>query len=427
MKKENTELQIIDSAEFGIEPKKAKEITSGLTTILAERQVLEESYQEVLKLEITPENLPQFKALRLKIRDNRTKGIDQWHKVNKDFYLKGGQFVDAIKRKESLVNEQMEDKLLEAEKYFENLEKERLAKLNEERKEAIRPYVGDLGHTDFSNMPDDVWQPYFESKKKAYEDKIEAERLEAERLENERVEKEKAVKLHNERKELLIDVWNFVPLDKRNDDFSLLTEDEFNERLEYSRKLYLEDFERKESIRLENERLKKEAEAKEELVKKRSELLQPYIIFIRDYNGLISKEEIDFNKEFEEIKKGAEEHWKYEAEQRNKAAVAEMEKEKEMKRLKEEKEKADAELKLKQEAEEKLESERLEKEKQAKIEADKLAKAPDKDRLIKMLDDTNLIVSSFDFKTKEAEQCETLIIDKFNAFKSWAKLEIEKL
>ena len=41
----------------------------------------------IKKLEITEENLPVFKELRLKIRDNRTKGIEKWHKLNKAFFL----------------------------------------------------------------------------------------------------------------------------------------------------------------------------------------------------------------------------------------------------------------------------------------------------------------------------------------------------
>lgn len=122
------EIAIIDPKDFQIEESKAVEITSGLQTILAERQILETSYVDVIGLEITEGNIPTFKELRLKIRDNRTKGIEQWHKANKDFYLRGGQFVNAIKRKEVLVNEQMEEKLLAAAKDAEKLAKEPIKK-----------------------------------------------------------------------------------------------------------------------------------------------------------------------------------------------------------------------------------------------------------------------------------------------------------
>ena len=107
------ELMKVDPKEFGLEESKANELTSGLTTILEERKVLIDSYIETIKLEITEDNLPIFKELRLQIRDNRTKGIEPWHKVNKQFFLTGGRFVDAIKNKEVAENERMESKLME--------------------------------------------------------------------------------------------------------------------------------------------------------------------------------------------------------------------------------------------------------------------------------------------------------------------------
>ncbi len=116
----------VNPKEFGIEETKANELTSGLSTTLIEREALKESYKSIISLEITEDNLDKFKDLRIKIRDNRTKGIEKWHKANKEFFLTGGRFVDAIKNKEIIINEEMEAKLLAAEKFFENKEKERL-------------------------------------------------------------------------------------------------------------------------------------------------------------------------------------------------------------------------------------------------------------------------------------------------------------
>jgi len=56
---ENTNLVPVDPKQFGIEETKAVEITSGLKTILAEREVLKDSYEGVITLEITKENLPK--------------------------------------------------------------------------------------------------------------------------------------------------------------------------------------------------------------------------------------------------------------------------------------------------------------------------------------------------------------------------------
>ena len=127
----NTELQI-NPKEFGLEEKQANEIANGLKTILTEREQLIETYENVIKLEITEDSLSTFKELRLQLRDNRTKGIESWKKTNKAYFLAGGNFVQAIYNKEKAVNERMEEKLMSAEKHFENIEIERLQKLQEE-------------------------------------------------------------------------------------------------------------------------------------------------------------------------------------------------------------------------------------------------------------------------------------------------------
>jgi len=198
----NKELIKINPSEFGLEETKAQQMTEGLNPILSERIVLAEQYDEVIKMELNDETLKLAKTLRLKIRDNRTKGIEAWHKTNKEFYLRGGQFVDAIKKKEVFENERMEENLMQIEKHFENLEKQRQEDLHNSRIEQIKPYVDDLTGLDFRNMQEDVFAPYLASKIKAFEDKKEAERLEAERIETERlaeIERQKQIEIENEK------------------------------------------------------------------------------------------------------------------------------------------------------------------------------------------------------------------------------------
>jgi colicin import membrane protein len=182
-----TNLVKVNPNEFGIEESKAAEMTSGLNQILAERVILTEQYAQVITLELSPENLQTFKDLRLRIRDNRTKGIEAWHKVNKEFYLRGGQFVDAIKRKEVAENERMEDALLQCEKHFENLEKQRIADLQAKREGQLMAYeVDNLQTLQLGSMSDDVFDAFLEASKNKYEAKKEVERLEAERLKAEK-------------------------------------------------------------------------------------------------------------------------------------------------------------------------------------------------------------------------------------------------
>ncbi len=198
--------QLVKAESFGLKESQANEITKGLSVVLTERDALIEAYNDVITLEISEDNISTFKDLRLMIRDNRTKGIEVWHKKNKEFYLRGGQFVDAIKNRESEINQSMESKLMDAEKYFENLEKKRIEDLNNLRKELVSPYLEDISNLFLADMDEDVFEAYLltkknnylaliEAERKAEEErqaqlKAEQERIEAQRVENERLKAE---------------------------------------------------------------------------------------------------------------------------------------------------------------------------------------------------------------------------------------------
>src|SRR5699024_3889200 len=122
--------ELVKAEDFGIEKKQEKDLMGNLPQIKKERETLEAQYSEVVKLDVdNPESSKKARELRLLIRKNRTKGIDVWHKNAKEFFLKGGQFVDAIKRKEIEVNQRMEENLLEIEEYAERKEAERKERL----------------------------------------------------------------------------------------------------------------------------------------------------------------------------------------------------------------------------------------------------------------------------------------------------------
>ena len=185
---------------FGLELTKAQEMTSGLSITLAEREVLKNAYVDVIELPITTETLPIFKELRLKIVKNRTQGITKWKEKEKAFYLAGGNFIQAIYNKEVAVNEEMESKLLETEKFFENQEKEKARFLNESRIEKIRPYVEDVTGLDFAAMTDEDFDDYLLGKKTRFENEQKEREAEAKRIETERlaeIERQEAIELEN--------------------------------------------------------------------------------------------------------------------------------------------------------------------------------------------------------------------------------------
>lgn len=207
---------IVNPKEFGLEENKALELTSGLTTILTERETLKNDYLDVIDLEITAANLSTFKELRLKIVKNRTQGIEKWHKTNKEFFLTGGRFVDAVKNKEIAENDRMESNLLEKEKHFENLEKARLKAIHDERVSKLLPFNYEIGNVDFSAMDENMFNAILlgaetnhkakiEAERLAEEQRLEALRIEAEEKEKQRLEMER-LKAENEAKEKQIEL-----------------------------------------------------------------------------------------------------------------------------------------------------------------------------------------------------------------------------
>jgi len=202
---------MVNPNDFGLEENKALELTSGLTTILTERETLKNAYLDVIELDLNEENLKTFKELRLKIVKNRTQGIEKWHKTNKEFFLTGGRFVDAVKNKEVAENERMESNLLEKEKHFENLEKARLKAIHEERVSKLLPFNYEIGNVDFSGMDENMFSAILlgaetnhkaklEAERVAEEQRLEAIRLEAEEKEKQRLEMER-LRAENEAKE----------------------------------------------------------------------------------------------------------------------------------------------------------------------------------------------------------------------------------
>ena len=345
------QITIINPKEFGLEENKALELTSGLTLILTERETLKNAYIDVIDLEVTEENLPIFKELRIKIMKNRTQGIDKWHKEKKEVFLRGGQFVDALKKSESFENETMESNLLEKEKHFENIEKERLKAVHLERVALLIPLGYEIGTIDFSGMDANMFNAILLGAETDHKNKIEAEKqAELERLEVLRIEAEEKEKQRLE----------MIELKKQN---------EIKEK-----QIELE--------RIESAKIQAEAKAKSDA--EIAEVNRLAKIESDKQLAIIAKQKVEADKLASELKA-----------------------------------KLDAEIKEKQ---------RIESENKAKLEAEKkLAKAPDKERLLKMITDTKLICSSFDFKTKEAEQMESLIIEKFGAFQKWANEQINTL
>jgi hypothetical protein len=196
------ELVKINPTEFGLTEDTAKNIQAQFAPMLAKMVELEAEFNEVVQLPIdSPEASKKAKEVRLKYVKVRT-GTAEIHKVQKAFYLNGGRFVDGWKNAQLFASQGKEQRLQEIEDYQANLERQRIEALQNERVEKIRPYVEDTTALNLGTMQDDVWEAYFDAKKRAYNDRIEAEkeaerlRIEAEKAERERIE---AQRVENER------------------------------------------------------------------------------------------------------------------------------------------------------------------------------------------------------------------------------------
>lgn len=385
------ELVKINPKEFGIEESKAKEISAQFKPMLDKMVELEDEYNKILKLSIDDvETSVKAKELRLKYVKVRT-GTALIHKEQKSFYLQAGRFVDGWKNAQLFASQGIEQILSDIENFQANLEIQRVKKLNKERTELISKYIEDFELINFGTMQKDVWDAYYSTKKTTYEDRIKAEIL----AEENRVAEEK--RLAKEREE--------------------------KEKKELAERIRLQ----KENKRLEKERLvqiaREEKESQErkkhELIEeKRAKELQPYIVFIRDYNKLISSKEEDYKLQFHDIKLGAEQQWEYDRKEQIKKRKAEQEREE---KHREEKERLELELKTKKDAEEKLERERIVAENKAKKDAEKLAKAPIKKQM-------NIWINTLTVGSPpELNDTVKDIIEKFEAFKDWAKIQIENI
>lgn len=176
----------INASDYGLEESKAKEIEALFLPMLKKMSELENEYNDILKNEINPETCQRAKDLRLSYVKIRT-GTADIHKKAKEFYLNGGRFVDGWKNAQLFASGEKEKTLKAIEDHFENQEKERIEKLRTTRIELLRPYT-DIEPLALGHMEQSVFDNYLTGVKLAHEQRIAAER----KAEEDRIAREKA-------------------------------------------------------------------------------------------------------------------------------------------------------------------------------------------------------------------------------------------
>ena len=367
-----TTLVKVNPVDYGLDEKKATELIGNLPQIKDERKVLEVQYEEIIKLDIELlETQQRARDLRLLIQKNRTQGIMIWHKTTKDFFLRGGQFVDAIKRKEIAINERMENGLEEIEKYAEIQEQLRLEKLQSDRAEKLSKYIEDAHERNLASMDEDVWKAYFSTKKQEYEDRIAAEK----KAEDERKENERLDKIENARR---LEVAPFAQFINKAPELRMMEQKDYDGLLLNLKKAKADYDIEQERIRKENDRIKKEQERKKKIYVERSAKLEGLWNTMPDEYAnanYIEMSEKDFAIMLNEAKAS-----RQKAEAERKAREEKKRKEREafeakLKKEREERQKAEAEIKARQQAEEDARQKDEEEKRRAEL-------APDKDKLL---------------------------------------------
>jgi len=199
---ENNQIVKLNPEEYGITEIKAQEIQAIFAPMLEKMVELEKRYNLIVKKDISEDVCAEAKRLRLDYVKVRT-GTADIHKKEKDFYLKGGRFVDGWKNAQAMASQGKEEKLKKLENYYEIIEQERISKLQEERTEKLHKYEPEMNVPNLGEMADDVWNNYIGGVKMQHDARIKAEKkAEKDRIKLEQAEIAEQIRIKKENAKL---------------------------------------------------------------------------------------------------------------------------------------------------------------------------------------------------------------------------------
>ncbi len=281
METEN-QLTIIDPREFGLKEENVKDIEKAFKPKIIERDGLHEVYGTLIKKEISNGVCVEARDLRLKLVKVRT-GISDIHKTQKSFFLASGKFVDAWKNKETLPVIQMEEKLLDLEKYYEKIEQEKKDKIRIKRISELEKYEFDTSFYNLGEMPEEGYTQLLESAKFSFETKKKADQeIERQKIKREKAYQEEQEKIRKDNERLREQASEREVAEKKR---AAKEDAERKEREEKERKKQVEfdaklkeEREKREKIERDehekHEKLKAEIKAKEDAERKEREKIE---------------------------------------------------------------------------------------------------------------------------------------------------------
>lgn len=174
----NETTAIVLPSQFNLEEKSAELLQQGLSPIIADRDKMKVIYDSILSLDVeSPQTAKMARELRLSLVKNRTQGIDKWHKSTKEFHLRAGQFIDAVRKRENAVNEYMEKQLQAIEDYQEKKREQEIQELFEARAAMLEPYREFVPILNYGTMKQEEFDKVYIAAKTTFEVK-EKERIE---------------------------------------------------------------------------------------------------------------------------------------------------------------------------------------------------------------------------------------------------------
>jgi hypothetical protein len=196
---------VLNTESYGIEKSKAEQIEKTFVPMVAMLKEFESAFEAITaeaNKGITKEVTLKAKKIRLEIAKIRIE-TDKIRKREKEEYLRAGKAIDGVANILKFAVSEKEEKLKEIEKHFENIEKERLQKIHNERMIELEEYEADVNGVDLGSMPDDVYKQFLKGYKLAYENKKAAEKkAEEERIAREEAERKRQIEIEAENKRL---------------------------------------------------------------------------------------------------------------------------------------------------------------------------------------------------------------------------------
>lgn len=133
--------------------------------------------------------IKQARALRLQLKEARVKS-EHVRKTLKEESLRKGKAIDGIANVIKFLIEPLEERLLQQEQFAERKEAERKAALKSSREELLRPFNVDTSFYQLGEMPEQTFAQLLDSTRLAHDARIEAARkAEAERIAKQQAEK----------------------------------------------------------------------------------------------------------------------------------------------------------------------------------------------------------------------------------------------